>query len=115
MSAGPAIFWDHALLVGDDVAGQLAGDGHDGLVGRVVVVHREVHHAADAHAAQLHRRAEVEAVDRLVEIHHEAVRLAEEAQAAEGQQPDQAEGERSDHKDADGGWTDLGFHWGRNA
>jgi hypothetical protein len=75
-------------------------------------MHLQVHDPAHAHAAQLDRRAQVEAVDRLVEIHHETLRLGEKAEAAEGQQRDDTERERSEHEHADGGWADLGFHGG---
>jgi len=66
--------------------------------------------AAHAHAAQFHRRTQVEPVDRLVEIDDEALRLGEKVHPSERQQRDESENERTQNKEADNGGTDLGLH-----
>ena len=81
-----------------------------GLAGGAVVADRDADDVAHAHAAQLDRRALVQAADRLVEVDHEALRLREEAQAAEREERDDPDRERAQDKGADDGGADLGFH-----
>ena len=111
LQRGPVGHIDGLTLVVDDhVAAEFAHHRDHGFVARGVVADVEVDHPADPHAAQLHRRAQVEAVDRFVEVNHEPLRLGEEVHAAERQQRDEHEQHRAEHEHADHGWTDLGFH-----
>ena len=49
-------------------------------------------------------------MNRLVEGHHEALRLGEDIDPAEGEQRQDPERKGSQDKQADNSWADLGFH-----
>ena len=111
LQAGPVGDIDGlALVIDDHVAAELAHHRHHRTVGHGVVADVEVGHPADPHAAQLHRRAQVEAMNRLVEVNDEPLWLGEEIDPAERQQCDDDEQQRAEHEDADHRGTDLGFH-----
>ena len=98
------------VVVGDDLAIKFADNGRQGTIQVLVVADRDVDDAADADPAQLHRGAQVQAADRLVEIDDELLGLVEETHATEGQEGQDADGEGTDHKRSKDGWADLGLH-----
>jgi hypothetical protein len=99
-----------APLVLDRALVELAEDRGERLAGVLVVADGDPDDVPHPHAAQLDRRALVQAADPLVEVDHEALRLREEAEAADRDQRDDPDAEGAEHEGADDCGADLGFH-----
>ena len=92
------------------VLAELTHHRDDRKIPLLVIADAEIDHAPHGHTAQLHRRAQSQTVDRLVEIHHKSLRFRKKAHSAKRQQSDHAQRKRADDESADDGWADLGFH-----
>jgi hypothetical protein len=102
---------DHlALGIGQSVAGEFARHLDLGMLMDRIVADADAHDPPEAIAAQFHGRAQIQALDRLVEKDLEALRLRKHAHAAEGDHPHDSERDRAEHEQTDEGRAEFGFH-----